>query len=371
MMESIISSLTPLVPATFAEGKLKLLGSGHCLPGQPISNHELLSYLSASIGKISARRAKMLASRLGIKSRYLSRDFNGRYSKATPSSPHLGQHAINLALQNAELSLPSSHYQPLGYLIGHTTSPHTLLPPNIAWVAEQLNHHEPYMELRQACTGFANALQIASAMLNTSQATKPIAIMGSEVGSVYFDLHKAFIDLQQLVNFVQMGDGAGAVIVASDDNSERSIISDIYIGHIGNGRAPGFHLPQGGSGHVHCEKSLPYFEHNVEEIKQRGGDLFFLGLKAILSRGYHLDDFRYILPHQVNGHIGTLLSKELNIDIDRIIVDADTLGNMGSAAIWTSLDRLRRSNRLVKGDKVLVLGAEATKYLYGGFIYKH
>lgn len=370
-MTAITSSLTPPTPATFAAGKLKLLGSGHCLPGQPISNQELLKYLSEAIGKVSARRAKMLAGRLGIKSRYLSRDFNGRFSKATPSSPLLGQEAINLALQDASLLTPNLDHQPLSYLIGHTTSPHTLLPPNISWVAEQLNHNEPYMELRQACTGFANALQIASAMLNTPQKTKPIAIMGSEVGSVYFDLHKEFIDLQQLVNFVQMGDGAGAVIVASDDNSERSIISDIYIGHIGNGRAPGFYLPQGGSAHVHCEKSLPYFEHNVEEIKQRGGDLFFLGLKAILSRGYHLDDFRYILPHQVNGHIGKLLSKELNIDIDRIVVDADSLGNMGSAAIWTSLDRLRQSGRLAKGDKVLILGAEATKYLYGGFVYQH
>ena len=45
--------------------------------------------------------------------------------------------------------------------------------------------------------------------------------------------------------------------------------------------------------------------------------------------------------------------------------------NLGSAAIWVSLDRLRRSGRLRESDKVLVLGAEATKYLYGGFVYTH
>ena len=370
-MTFTIPSITSSTPATFAAGKLKLVGSGHCLPGNAINNKELLSYLSATIGKTSARRAKIIAARLGINSRYLSRDFVGRYSKATPSSPQLGQQAIILALQDAGLSIPNLTYQPLSYLIGHTTSPHTLLPPNISWVAEQLEHNQPYMELRQACTGFANALQIASAMLNTSQTTQPIAIMGSEVGSVYFDLHNDFIDIQQLVNFVQMGDGAGAVVVASDDHSESSIISDIFIGHIGNNKVPGFYIPQGGADHVHCDKKLPYFEHNVEEVKQQGPDLFFLGLHAILSRGYKLDDFRFILPHQVNGNIGKILSKALNIDKERIIVDADKLGNMGSAAIWTSLDILRHSGRLTKGDKVLILGAEATKYLYGGFIYQH
>jgi 3-oxoacyl-[acyl-carrier-protein] synthase-3 len=32
---------------------------------------------------------------------------------------------------------------------------------------------------------------------------------------------------------------------------------------------------------------------------------------------------------------------------------------------------LRSSGRLKRGDRVLVLGAEATQYLYGGFVYVH
>jgi len=47
------------------------------------------------------------------------------------------------------------------------------------------------------------------------------------------------------------------------------------------------------------------------------------------------------------------------------------LGNLGSAAIWVTLDRLRRSGRLALGDRVMVLGAEASKYMYGGFLYVH
>lgn len=373
MLPTITEHLEQLTaaPATFANGRLKLLGSGHSLPGEPIDNEQLIAHLSQHFDEKSARRAQIIAKRLGIKSRYLSRDFKGRISQATPSAPMLGQMAIQAALKDGNLPFPSDNNQPLNYLIGHTTSPHTLLPPNIAWVSEQLGHTGPFMELRQACTGFANGLQIAAAMANASALSSPIAIMGSEVGSVYFDMHPDFVDQEQFVNFVQMGDGAGAVIVDGDDHSEHNILSDIYIGQIGNGKAPGFMLPHGGADHVVCDKSLPHFQHNVNEIKPQGADLFFLGLKAVLSRGYQLDDFDYILPHQVNGHIGKLLANALGINEARIIVEADSLGNMGSAAIWTTFDRLRRSNKLKPGDKVLVLGAEATKYIYGGFVYHH
>jgi len=60
-----------------------------------------------------------------------------------------------------------------------------------------------------------------------------------------------------------------------------------------------------------------------------------------------------------------------NVSPSRVICEASTLGNLGSAAIWVALDRLRRSGKLVAGDRVMVLGAEASKYMFGGFLYVH
>ncbi len=349
--------------AHFSNGRVKLLGSGSELPGDPIDNKSLYNGLAKQCGKTTARKAALISRRLGINSRHFCRDQDVGISVAKPNAPQLCIQAMRQA--QAECDLNNS----LDYLIGHTTSPHTLLPPNIAWVADQLNHAGPYMELRQACTGFANALQIAIPMLANDTSMKSIGIVGSEVGSIYFDLSKDFVDLEQLVNYVQMGDGAGAVILGQDDNSNESIISDAYIGHIGNGKEPGFYMEGGGSNDVYCKAGLPVFRHNVTDVRERGEALFSKGLEAVLSRGYKLDDFAYILPHQVNGHLAKLLSEHLNVAESRIVVDADSLGNLGSAAIWVSLDRLRQSGRLKKGDKVLILGAEATKYLYGGFVF--
>lgn len=348
----------------FASGKAKLLGSGSEMPGPAITNAELFASIEKHCGKKTAKRAERISRRFGINQRHFCRSDLAGFSRPDQPAPQLCVDAINHAL------VEYGEHHAIDYLIGHTTTPETLVPPNIAWVADKLNHTAPYMELRQACTGFANALQIALPMLAQGGGLDTVGIVGSEVGSTYFNLNEDFVDLEQLINYLQMGDGAGAVLLGQDDGSNSDIISDAYIGHIGNGMQPGFYLSGGGSGDVFCEKSIPVFRHNAVDVKNQGANLFLKGIEAITQRGYSLDDFAYILPHQVNGNLDALFEEHLGIDRERVIVDADRLGNLGSAAIWVSFDRLRKSGRLKKGDKVLVLGAEATKYLYGGFVYR-
>ena len=102
------------------------------------------------------------------------------------------------------------------------------------------------MELRQACTGFANALVIAQGLVSIA-GVKAVAIIGSETGSVYFDPQRAGEDVSQLVNLVMMGDGAAAIIVGPDDSGTGARISNNFFGQIGLGRQPGFALDAGGS----------------------------------------------------------------------------------------------------------------------------
>lgn len=349
----------------FSTGKLKLLSSASVLPVNRVDNNQLFNLLKSQCTPSIARKARLISKRLGIQSRHFCRDFNQPGFYANESNVDLCIRALKTALSDSNLSINS-----IGYLIGHTTTPATQLPPNIAWVADELSLQQPYLELRQACTGFANALQVSAAML-TSQSFENIAIVGSETGSMFCHSNNDFMDQTQLINFVQMGDGAGAVILANDDQSGRQMISDIYFGHIGLDKKPAFQIRGGGSLNPECSSGIPQFEHDVIEVKKNGEALFKQGLKCVLERGYQIDDFDYILPHQVNGHLANLITKKLGIPTSKVVLDADTLGNLGSAAIWVSFDRLLKSGKLKTGDRVLVLGAEATKYMYGGFVYTH
>ena len=348
-----------------APGRLKLLSCANAFPGEQISNEHLLEKLADLCGNRAARQARIIAKRLGIEGRYVSRSLDAAISQPQISAPELSARAIRQAL---EACPPGT--EP-GYLISHTATPHTLLPSSAAWIADELQLAAPYMELRQACTGFANALQIALPMLSHNTQMQPVCVVGTEVGSVFFDMSAGFIDTEQLINYVQMGDAAAAVILDRDDGSEEQIISHCFTGHIGLGKTPGFQLTGGSSQQPVCEKGLPYFLHHADSVRDNGPELFLKGIEAVMSAGLNLTEFDYILPHQANGHIDKMLGDYLNIPRERIINDARHWGNLGSAAIWASLNRLILSGRIQRGQRVLVLGAEATKYMFGGFVYQH
>jgi len=346
----------------FSNTRLKLLGSDQALPGDAIGNDELLAALATHCGTGKARLARKYAERLGIRSRHVSRDLSKAKSGARAGfdAPTLCKSAVAGAAGD----------RPMSYLIGHTSTPHTLLPPNIAWVADELAYAGPYMELRQACTGFANALVIAAAMI-AEDGEAEIGIVGSENGSPYFDISEDFANREQLVNFVQMGDGAGAVLLGADDGGERAIVSDIFVGQIGLDTQPGISLEGGGSKDPNCNHGLPFFNHRARDVRRNGEKLLAAGIAAIESRGHSLGEFDWIIPHQANGHIAALFAARFPETEGKVFATADRLGNLGSAAIWVSFDELRRSGELERGQRVLILGAEASKYLYGGFVYTH
>ena len=126
------------------------------------------------------------------------------------------------------------------------------------------------------------------------------------------------------------------------------------------GRPPGLLLRQG-------ERE---FDHDFGAILAGGGKLFEAGRVAAEMQDCPLDAADIIVPHQVNGAIGDMLAAHFDHPADRFFVNAQKVGNTGSAAIWLALDELRKT-RLKRGMRVLALGAEATKYMYGGFVYDH
>lgn len=354
--------------ARLTQCRLRVLGTGRALPGPPVSTRELLECIENKFA-LTTRTGIALAKRLGVMQRHFSRDFAQRFE--TPRigcrNPDLAAAALRTALAEHSIAL-----ERLQYLIGHTATPARPLPPNTAEVADQLGHARPYAELRQACTGFANAVQWAASML-ANPASKPVAIVGSEVGSVFFDPLALRDDRDQWVNLMQMGDGAGAIILGADDDQPGPRLESAFFGHIGLGKTSGFMLNEGGSDFpaIREGRSSATFYQDFKAVKLNGAELFHAGLAAARDSGVDLAAIRWILPHQANGRIGDWLARDLKLSPDRFYVNADRVGNLGSAAIWVALHDLRHSGLLRSGDRVLVLGAEATQYLYGGFVYVH
>src|SRR5882724_3626315 len=249
-------------PPSWSDSRaLKVLGMGTALPGPPVSTVDLLDRVEVRFGVTISRQGRALAGRLKIGTRHFCRDFAARHEAPRPghSNPDLAAAALRAALEEAQLRIHD-----LAYLIGHTATPACLMPPSIALVADRLGFRGPYMELRQACTGFANALVIAQGLASAPDA-KPIAIIGSETGSVYFDPWRARDNPGQLVNLVQMGDGAAAIIVAPNNSQPGARLAKTFAGHIGLGHKPGFALVAGGSDSPFVERGVLEFEHDKSD----------------------------------------------------------------------------------------------------------
>jgi 3-oxoacyl-[acyl-carrier-protein] synthase-3 len=347
--------------------QLRVDATGSSLPGPPVETGELLERIESRFGVKIVRAGRRIADRLGIRLRHHCRDYATAVEtpRAGDCNPSLVAKAVRQALDSANLPCDA-----VGYLIGHTTSPHSLLPPNAAWAADKLSYTGPYVELRQACAGFANAIQLAGALL-TTESVERVAIAGSETGHVFLDPRVLNKDREQLVNLVQMGDGAGAIVLSRADSGESPVIEFSFFGCAGLNTAPGFTLAEGGSGCPYPAGAVLTFRHDFDAVRRKGLALFEWGLHSVREAGLDPAQMDWILPHQANASLPSLLQDSLGVDATKVIVDCDRVGNLGSASIWVALDRFIRSGRLSKGQSILVLGAEATKFMYGGFVYRH
>lgn len=336
-----------------SRGNISLLGSGQALPASPVTTEVLLELMHDRFGFTRAREATVVASRMQIETRYLCRDFNRPRETARPgdNNADLAARAVEAALIDAGLKVGD-----LSYLIGHTTTPCQALPSGISIVADKLGFAGPHLELRQACTGFANALMIAHGLL--AMGSSPVAIVGSETGSLFFDPSDLDQNSDQIINMIQMGDGAGAVIVGPNQPG-RATISSAWYGSAGNSFAPGISRQHG----------TQRFDHDFGAIRASGSILFDAGRAAAEMQGVALEDADHIIPHQVSGKVGALAAAHFGLPLKRIFVQANRTGNTGSAAIWIALDTLRQEAK--HGSRTVVLGAEASKYMYGGFAYSH
>ena len=353
--------------STWMDGRaLAVLGTAQALPGEPVDTRALVARIAERFGVDLSRPALALARRLNIRQRHIARDFAARQEGTRPGDGNadLAARAVQAALAQAGVRCAD-----LAYLIGHTTTPAELLPSNISRVAQLLGYRGPVAEFRQACTGFVNATLFAAGLC-AAGGGRPVAVVGSETGSVFFDPLRAAGDFSQCVNLVQMGDGAGAIILAGEQAVTRTPrLSQLYHGRLEAELEPGLRLRTGGSECPHAAGAGAEFDHEPELVRAQGGALFHAGLAALHAQGTDLADISHVLPHQANGRMDALLAPHLPAHL-RVIVHADRVGNTGSAAIWLALDEARR-HLLPAGARMVILGAESTNYSFGGFVYEH
>jgi 3-oxoacyl-[acyl-carrier-protein] synthase III len=120
-------------------------------------------------------------------------------------------------------------------------------------------------------------------------------------------------------------------------------------------------------------KSILSVKQDVKLLSEYIIPLGGVKLKNIFKeRGMKPEDIDYFLPHMSSeffkGKIFDQLEKiGIPIPYEKWVVNLDSLGNVGAGSVYFMVDELFRSDRLKKGQKILLMVPESSRfsYMYG------
>ncbi|MFK7050176.1 3-oxoacyl-[acyl-carrier-protein] synthase 3 [Flavobacterium columnare] len=361
--------------------------SGKFLPNNPIANEEMESYLGLIDNKTSKARRIILRNN-GITSRYYAIDNNG---VPTHSNADLTKKAIE-SLFDADFDAQNIELLSCG-----TSTPDHLLPSHAAMV-HGLLQNKP-VELNSSsgvCNAGMIAMKFAYMSVKSGNTANAIAT-GSERVSTWmladrFEnevVNLKSLEEQPIIAFKKdflrwmLSDGAGAFLLENQRRGDRSLKvewmeSYSYAHELEACMYAGGDKREDGS--IKPWSDYPaneWLKQSVFSIKQ---DVKLLDAQILIkgaeSMKNALDknkvsatEIDYFLPHVSSHYFVKGLAAELEkvgigVPMENWFMNLSKVGNVGSASIYLMLEELMNSDRLKKGDKILLSVPESGRFSY-------
>lgn len=352
---------------------VRIIGTGSYLPGNPIPNAELEA--------IFGTPDEWISKQLGIKQRYWATDPNT--GLCTEKNSDMAAKASLDALQNAGIKANE-----IDLIILSTGTPDYLIPATSPFVQEKIEVEEcATIDIRAGCIGVIQAISIGTQFIRSGVYNTALLI-GSELSSPFLT-HKFIGSLDALtmsdrINALMYGDGASAVIIKGYDTEEKDGIIAHYMNSVGVGKKPALIFPAGGLAHSMnikmIEKGLHRLKHDYKAISKLGLPLALRSVQhALKVANLKFEDVdKFIIPqtnpNNLYDNINHLIKTDKNFNWEeaqnKIFINADRVGDTGSAALCLALDEMNKRKLIKKGNIVMMVGAEASKWTYGGVVFK-
>ena len=300
----------------------KLIGWGSYLPEKVLTNKDL--------EKIVNTTDDWIVSRTGIKQRHVA---------------HPEQGACDMAEQAAQKAIAQAGIDAneIDLIILATSTPDRFFPSTACLLQARLGiSGAPAFDISAACSGFIYALSVADNFIKSGQ-YRCALVVGSEVLS-------RMIDWEDRKTCVLFGDGAGAVVIKSDNE-------------------PGIYTTQ-----LHADgkyNNLLYVNNGLAtqdevsrkpHILMKGAEVFKTAVRTlgslteetIVASGFKTSDINWLIPHQANLRIITAMAEQLNMSLEQVVVTVDQHGNTSAASIPLALDYAINSGKIKVGDNLLL-----------------
>lgn len=296
-------------------------GVGSYLPERIMTNAELSKTVETS--------DEWIRDRSGIQQRHIAAD--GEFTS------DLGAKAAQNALDDAGMSADQ-----IDLVIVATTTPDLTFPSTATIIQEKLGLRAgAAFDVQAVCSGFIYATHIADAMMKTG-AYNAILVIGAETFS-------RILDWRDRTTCVLFGDGAGAMVLGREDNTEQGIINSFI-------RSDGQHCDllyvDGGPsstqtvGHVRMA-GKQVFRHAVKDIA--------VAMKTCVEQaGVDIKDVDWMVPHQANQRILDGVGRQLGLKPEQVISTVAKHANTSAASVPLAFDTAVKDGRIQRGNLALM-----------------
>lgn len=306
-----------------------VLGTGSYLPSKIVTNEHLSQTLDTS--------HEWIVERTGICARHIA-------GEAEETSDMAVQAALR-ALEAAGL-VP----QDIDMIVLATATPDHTFPSTAVRVQAKLGMTCGFaFDQAAVCSGFIFALATADAYLKQGMA-KTALVIGAETLS-------RLLDWTDRSTSVLFGDGAGAVVLQAQPESDRGILGSVLKT---DGRGYDQMYVRKDSGiHMNGREIFRNAVHCLDEVVTEVLELC----------GFAQTDIDWLVPHQANKRIIDATAKKLGLSQSKIIYTGATQANTSAASIPLALDVAVREGRIKKGDLILC-EAFAAGYAWGATLMR-
>jgi 3-oxoacyl-[acyl-carrier-protein] synthase-3 len=247
-------------------------------------------------------------------------------------------------------------------LICATVTPDMVFPATANIICDKAGITKAFsFDIGAACSGFLYALTTGTALVESGRYKKLVVVGVDKMSSI--------IDYSDRTTCVIFGDGAGAVLLES--NEEGNGIKDSLLKSDGSGRKH-LHMKAGGSLKPSSIETVLAKEHF---LYQEGQAVFKFAVKGMADVSYELmernqlkaDDIAWLVPHQANLRIIDATADRMNLPREKVMINIDKYGNTTAATIPLCL--WEWESRLKKGDNI-ILSAFGGGFTWGATLVK-
>jgi 3-oxoacyl-(acyl-carrier-protein) synthase III len=316
---------------------VRILGTASLTPGRQVRTDEL--------AREAGRDPAEMLRKTGIETRYWT-EFG------TLAAP-LGAEVLRSALKEAGI-VPSE----LRRLIFVTTGSNDLMFPatgNQVAAALGLRGSCDTFDLNNACMGFLTAFDLAARSVATGLG--PVAVVSVELNS-------RCIDKEEPRPYFIFGDAAAAVVLGPGRAGE-GILSTFLAN---DGTLPTDGLMQ--HPQLTGRRERGRFTRSNHDITRIATETLLAAVQGAMKEAeVSLAGVEWVLPHQPNGAMFKLMCEVLGVEPARTVPVVQEVGNVSSAAIPLSLDRLLRTRPVQPGHRILMVGV-GIGVSYGATLYR-